>query len=76
MHRALETYMQGKQVSNELAAVSTAQEGRQHGGPNHEGLHPLDGGVIKVQQGQGTPGAVAPFHIRCTPCNNDDSTNN
>ena len=74
MQRTSKTYMQGKQVSNELAAISAAQEGWQHGGPNHEGLHPLDGGVIKVQQGQGTPGTVAPFNIRCTPCSNDNRT--
>ena len=63
-----DSYMQREKVRNELAAVSTAQEGGQHGSPDHEGLHPLNGGVIKVQQGQGTPGAVAPLHICCAPC--------
>lgn len=43
--------MQGEEVRNELAAVGAAQEGRKHGGPDHEGLHPLDAGVLKVQQG-------------------------
>lgn len=43
--------MQGEEVSNELAANGTAQEGWEHGSPDHEGLHPFNTGVIKIQQG-------------------------
>lgn len=43
--------MQGEEVGDELAAISAAQEGGKHGPPDHEGLHPLDAGVLKVQQG-------------------------
>ena len=42
--------MQGEEVGYELAAISRPQEAGQHGSPDHEGLHPLDAGVIKVQQ--------------------------
>ena len=34
--------MQGEEVGNELAAIGAAQEGRQHGSPDHEGLHILN----------------------------------
>lgn len=40
--------MQGEEVGNELAAIRGAEEGGQHGSPDHEGLHPLNGGVLKV----------------------------
>lgn len=43
-----EAYVQGEEMGDELAAISTAQEGRKHGPPDHEGLHPLDAGVLKV----------------------------
>ena len=33
--------MEGGKVGIKLAAINAAQEG-QHGGPNHEGLHPPD----------------------------------
>ena len=63
--------MQCEEVGNELAAVSAAQEGWQHGSPDHECLHPLDGGVIKVQQPQSSPCTIAPLHICRLSCEPD-----
>ena len=60
--------MEGEEMRNELAAIGRAQEGRQHGSPDHEGLHPLDGGVLKVQQGQSPPSTATPLHICSPPC--------
>ena len=60
--------MQGEEVGDELAAVSAAQEGWQHGSPDHERLHPLNARIIKVQQRQSSPCTVAPLHIRCFAC--------
>ena len=60
--------MQGEEVSNKLAAVSAAQEGGQHGSTDHERLHPLDAGIIKVQQRKSSPCTVAPLHICCLAC--------
>ena len=60
--------VQCEEMGNELAAISTSQEGGKHGAPDHEGLHPLDAGVLKVQQGQSGLHAVAPLHICSPPC--------
>lgn len=61
-------YMDSEQMGDELAAVRGAQEGGQHGRPDHEGLHPLNGGVIKVKQSQRASGSVTPLHICSFAC--------